>query len=121
MKSLQSHEGYFLMDHQQSPGVPDDVLVATGMPPGVGRSRFECATFTCSHCERVVAIVNRRRADEVCGYCTGCNHRLCTECTTKRARDGKCLPLKVLAEQLLNEAAKKPATSEALIPKLILP
>lgn len=121
MKSLQSHEGVLLVDHRASPGLSVPEAVQQGLPASAAGSRiFECATFTCSHCERVVAVVDRRKADEICGFCTGCNHRLCTKCTTKRAKDGVCLPVKVLAEQLQNVAAKQPAT-EVFVPKLILP
>ena len=119
MASLRSHEGVLLVDHRASPGLPDGVVVPQGMPPGSGHGVFECATFTCSHCEKVVAIMDRKKADAICGFCSGCNHRLCTACTTKRAKDGVCLPLKALAEQLMNVAAKQTATSEAF--NFILP
>jgi hypothetical protein len=31
MGSLRSHEGYYMMDHRVSPGVPDELVVKQGL------------------------------------------------------------------------------------------
>lgn len=123
MNSLQSHEGVLSIDHTGgSPGVPDEIMIAQGLGPGSGQGFFECATFTCSHCEKVVAIYNRKRADELCGFCPGCNHRLCTTCTTKRAHDGICKTMKQIVDEILNKNAKLPRESEVFSsPSILIP
>ena len=71
MSSLRRHEGYLLIDHRVSPGVPagpDPALV------GAGRL-FESATITCSHCQAVV-ILNPDRSRPR-HYCAKCDHYVC--------------------------------------------
>jgi hypothetical protein len=122
MSSLRSHEGYLLIDHRNSPGVPDEIMVAQGFSPGAGRqdSVFESATFTCSHCE-VVVVMNPNRQRER-GYCRKCDHYVCDTCEARRvASGGECKPFKVMVEEVLNLAAKKPASSEVFQSPLLLP
>lgn len=60
-----SHEGWLLIDHRASPGVP-------GLPEG---SAWESATITCAHCQKVV-VLNPQRTRER-GYCRKCDHYVC--------------------------------------------
>mgnify|MGYP001252610740 FL=1 len=105
MKSLRSHEGYFLIDHRDSPGVSDEVMVAQGMPPGSGHHIFESATFTCSHCQAVVVMHPDRSRDR--GYCRKCDHLICDGCETAKAvSGGECRSFKRLVDNILNDIAK---------------
>ena len=61
MSSKRSQEGYLMIDHSASPGVPD----AEGMPVRSGQGMFEAPTVTCNHCQTVVVVNpmrNRERA-----------------------------------------------------------
>lgn len=118
MPSLRRFEGYFLMDHRCSPGVPDEVLVAQGFPAGVGSTIFESATITCSHCEFIVVLNPDRSRSR--GYCKKCDHYICDGCEAKRVLSGgECLPFKVMVEKYLNQVAKAPVTSEVFHSPLI--
>lgn len=67
-------EGYLLVDHQASPGLPDDVARASGYDPLLCREgkRFEAATLTCRHCRTtVVKSPLRTRARHQCAKCSG--------------------------------------------------
>ena len=119
MSSLRSHEGYMLIDHRESPGVPDEIMVAQGLPAGSGRKVFESATFTCSHCERVV-IMNPDRSRER-GYCRKCDHYVCDGCEAERVRTGVCMPFKAMIAELINQEARKPASSEVFQSPIIIP
>lgn len=55
MATLRRHEGFLLIDHRASPGVPEEIALAAGMDPkhcGEGKL-FEAPTLTCSHCKGV--------------------------------------------------------------------
>lgn len=74
------HEGYLLVDHRASPGLPPDIARQSGYDPrhcGEGRV-FEAATLTCSHCKCTV-VKNPLRTRER-AYCFKCNHYLCDGC-----------------------------------------
>jgi hypothetical protein len=116
MSSLRNHEGYMLIDHRNSPGVADEVMTQ-GLIPGAGRGIFESPTFTCSHCEAVVIMnPNRSRAR---GYCRKCDHYVCDACEAERVRTGICYPFKSMVLDLLNEADKKPASTEVFQSPLV--
>lgn len=106
MSSLRSHEGYFLADHRDSPGVPDAIVVAEGMPVGAGRGLFEAPTYTCSHCQAIVILNPKRNRDRA--YCRGCDHYICDRCGAERARTGICKPFKQLIDETLNAALAVP-------------
>lgn len=76
-------EGYVLIDHRNSPGIPEDVAHKIGYDPkqvGPGKM-FEGGTLTCSHCKGVVVknpLRTRERASCFkCGY-----HYICDGCAT---------------------------------------
>lgn len=80
MGSLKRHEGYLIVDHRNSPGLPADVAKASGFDPkhcGEGKV-MEAATITCSHC-KVVVVVNPLRTRER-AYCRRCDHYICDGC-----------------------------------------
>lgn len=80
MKSLRSGEGYLMIDHRTSPGMPAEVLQKAGVnAPAVGEGAvFECATLGCAHCGAVV-MVNPTRTRER-GYCSKCDRYICDHC-----------------------------------------
>lgn len=102
MKSLRSHEGYMLIDNRNAP-VDDATMVAMGYAPGAGRGLYESATYTCSHCNYVVVIEPKRTRER--GYCRKCDQRICDACTAILAKTFECLPMKKLADDVLEAAA----------------
>jgi hypothetical protein len=56
MSSLKQHEGYLLIDHRASPGLPKGFYDPLGIEnPTVGEGQIaEMATITCSHCKRIL-------------------------------------------------------------------
>ncbi len=66
MPGERAREGYVLIDHRESPGVPG----ALGGQVGAG-SFFEAPTRTCRHC-RSVTIINPDRVRER-SYCRSCD------------------------------------------------
>lgn len=68
-----SHTGYLLIDHSNSPGIPDDLaqkwakMGAINVP---ANTKFEADTWLCSHCQKVVVKNPKRtRPREVCRKC----------------------------------------------------
>lgn len=105
MKTLASLEGEFVMDNRTNAGVPDEVVISQGLPPGAGRGLFEEACYTCSHCERVV--VKNRQRTRPRGFCKKCNHVICDECEGRYVASGHaCVPYKAAAEELRNALEK---------------
>ena len=78
MTSKRSHEGLLILDHRDSPGVPDSMAVQAGLPVGAGRGLFEAPTFTCQHCDAVVVINPKRNRERA--WCKHCDHYLCDAC-----------------------------------------
>lgn len=105
MTSLRRHEGYLLIDHRDSPGVTAELVRQSGKDaPIVGNVLYECATFTCSHCQGVVFMnPSRTRAR---GYCRKCDHHICDRCTTVLAQTRECVPFKKILDDA-QEAAER--------------
>lgn len=86
MHSLARHEGYLLIDHRFSPGLPEDVAIKSGYDPrftGEGKM-LESATIACAHCLGIV-VKNPMRVRER-GYCAKCDKYICDHCDAKRAQ-----------------------------------
>lgn len=80
MKSLARTEGYLLVDHRFSPGIPEDVARRIGYDPkqcGEGKV-FEAATLHCKHCLGTV-VKNPNRVRER-AYCAKCDSYICDAC-----------------------------------------
>lgn len=105
MSSLRSQEGYLCLDNRNSPGVPDELIVAQGLPAGAGRGLFESATFTCSHCNFMV-VLNPKRTRER-GFCRGCNQCICDACTALKAVTLQCKTMKQIVDETLIAADKQ--------------
>lgn len=78
---MAQREGYILIDHQASPGLPEDLAVALNLDPASVKEGkiFEGATLTCAHCTSVI-IKNplRMRERASCMKCSG--KYLCDGC-----------------------------------------
>lgn len=70
-----SNLGYFMIDQR-----------ATGLPVSNGRPLLECATYTCTHCERVVMMNQDRQRPRY--KCFGCHHLICDPCAAEKAANG---------------------------------
>lgn len=75
MPGKRAREGYLLIDHRNSPGVPAEMMVALGLDPGAGRGTWESPTVSCCHCNTVV-ILNPLRT-RARGYCPKCDGYVC--------------------------------------------
>jgi hypothetical protein len=106
MTSLRSHEGYFLLDHVDSPGLSDEVILQAGLPVGAGRGKFEAPTYTCSHCQYVVVMNPKRNRERA--YCKGCDHLLCDPCGAERAKTGVCRTFKQVIDETIHAALAAP-------------
>ena len=106
--SKRDQEGYLMIDHRNSPGFSCDEVGTTALGPG---KLYESATFTCSHCQRVV-VINPSRTRER-GYCPKCDHYVCDECELRRVQSGgKCKTVLQLIEEL-HEAQQ---TGKVIVP-----
>lgn len=95
--SLGRQGGYLMIDHRNSPGIPEDLgrqWAAQGAPVKLGSSMLEADTYTCSHCQYVV-ITNpkRTRPREVCRKCMAvvCDRASCVL---------NCQPFEALVEKV---------------------
>jgi len=105
MNSKRSHEGEFLLDHRNSPGIPDAVGIPWGLPPGAGRGLFEGPSYTCSHCQFIVVLNPKRNRERA--WCRGCDHYLCDSCGAERALTGKCKTYKQTIDEILTAESRR--------------
>lgn len=99
MSSLKRHEGYILVDHRSSPGLPEDIARAAGYDPVQCREgrMYESATLTCSHCG--TAFVKNLFRTRERAYCAPCDHYICDFCDEKRQHPTYVhLPINKLAD-----------------------
>ena len=90
MNSQRSREGYLLIDHSASPGIPAGYLRAHGIDgPEIGEgTRFEAPTITCSHCKSSFVINPARPRPRE--YCRKCDHIICDPCAAAMKSPGYC-------------------------------
>jgi hypothetical protein len=101
MKTLNSHAGYFVIDHRDSPGLTAaDVAHVPGAIPVPGGDLLERDVKQCTHCQRAVVLnPGRVRARAVCQKCF---HYICDECDAARAAaGGACVPFKAVLDLAL--------------------
>jgi hypothetical protein len=90
--SKRRHEGYLLIDHSNSPGIP-------------GRTgKLECSVVTCSHCQRGVMLNPDRSRPRA--YCPSCDHYICDQCEAIRAQTG-CKTFKQIMDEVCERAIKE--------------
>lgn len=77
MSNKRSQEGYLLIDHRASPGLPADFARSIGLgESSLGEGRvFETSTVTCCHCGVVVMINPMRTRSR--GHCQKCDAYVC--------------------------------------------
>lgn len=90
--SKRSHEGYLLIDHSESPGF-DGRTAELGARLSLQRflgkgQKFQAATNTCSHCDRVVV----RNPDRIRqrGHCSACDYFICDPCNADYYLTSEC-------------------------------
>jgi hypothetical protein len=97
-----SREGYLLVDHRASPGLPEEIARLSGYDPqhcGEGKL-FEAATLTCSHC-KVTVVKNPLRTRER-PYCAKCDHYICDLCAFRASQpDYSHTPFDKIIDQVL--------------------
>ncbi len=107
MAGKRDKEGYLLIDHRNSPGVPAEVARKFGFDPrfmGEG-SIMEAPTLTCAHCKgSVVLNPERLRKRE---YCSKCDDYMCDGChALTQLPDYIHAPYMQISDLLLNDAEK---------------
>lgn len=86
--SKKSQEGYLMIDHRFSPGIPEDVARLSGFDPklcGEGKL-FEVPTLNCPHC-KTSQVKNPLRTRER-HNCWSCNHYICDLCAFEASQPG---------------------------------
>jgi len=101
LKHLKDQEGYLMIDNRNAP-VPDEIVVAQGLPIGAGRGMQEFATYTCSHCQRVVVLNPERQRERA--YCRGCHHLICDPCAAIRAQTLTCRTFEQVIDETLSQS-----------------
>ena len=101
---MKQREGYLLVDHKASPGLPPELARRMGVQPG--STRNELATLTCAHCKSVQIKNPFRTRDR--GQCERCNYRyVCDLCFARmRAPDYDHAPFEKRRDVYLERALK---------------
>lgn len=86
MNSLKRHEGWLLIDHSASPGIPADIARRIGYAPEdvAEGAVFETATLTCKHCK--TSYIKNRFRIRPREYCRKCDHYICDGCAQQAAQ-----------------------------------
>jgi hypothetical protein len=92
MASLKRHEGFLMIDHRASPGLPE-------VPEG---TLFEAAILTCSHCQ--VTMIRNPARTRARAYCTGCDHYICDRCAEIRFVSLQCHDIQRVFDQVQHDA-----------------
>lgn len=82
--SKRSHEGYLMVDHRASPGLPREYAERRGLNPrelGEG-GLFEAPTLGCPHCGSVVVMNPDRKRERA--HCIKCDSYICDWCEARR-------------------------------------
>jgi hypothetical protein len=104
--SKRSHEGYLLVDHRASPGVPAHLLPADKQFIGVPEGKvLEAGLLTCAHCQTGMMVNPLRTRDRA--YCPKCDHYICDTCEAIRIKaGGACNSFKRLMDDAADAVAK---------------
>ena len=85
------HEGQLLVDHRNSPGIPD--------MPGYGKGQVtEMATKHCSHCNVPVIFNPFRKRDRF--ICPKCDWYCCDSCAIAYRVNEVCKPFEWVVEEV---------------------
>lgn len=86
---MKQREGYLLIDHRASPGIPAEMALKLGMDPTqVGEGKLlEAATLTCAHCKSTVLKRHERTRER--GSCPKCSFKyVCDGCAIEMRLPG---------------------------------
>jgi hypothetical protein len=97
--------GYFMLDHSATEPLPDEIVMAAGLPAGAGQGLFEADAYTCSHCQAVVVLNKDRKRER--GYCKGCDHVICDTCMAAKAAGASCKTFKQMLDEIQSAAEKQ--------------
>ena len=107
MKNLNSHTGYLIIDHSESPGInEEDVPVRLRSSTSIVKEGevLERDTKICTHCESGIILEPlRTRKRERCWHC---NHYICDRCYKWLQITGQCIPFKKkvdIVQEILNK------------------
>lgn len=104
-----TYEGYLLIDHSASPGLPADVARRAGYDPkAVGEgSTYETATMSCRHCR--VSVVKNPLRTRPRNSCEKCDYRyICDHCAAMaRLPDYNHMPFEKFVATALEAAAPR--------------
>jgi len=83
-----SHDGYLMMDHRASPGIPEELALKMGLDPAMSRGGklAEYATTGCCHCGSHVIFNPQRTRDRA--WCSKCDRYICDWCDAARKEPG---------------------------------
>lgn len=105
---MANREGYLMVDHRASPGLPEDIARASGYDPLHCKEGklFEAATLTCAHC-KVGVVKNPKRVRER-ALCFKCGVKyICDFCAADMQRaDYEHTPFEKLHADGLDRHAK---------------
>lgn len=113
MPSLRRHEGYLLIDHSNSPGIPADLAAQwerAGFAVAPGSTKLEAAVLTCAHCQQQLLMSKERVRDR--GYCPKCDHYVCDRCSVP----GFCEPFAKIADAVADGKYEQ-VKSNLLLPR----
>lgn len=96
-----AHTGYLLIDHRDSPGIPEELAAKwkrMGVVTTVGSTKLEADTFTCGHCQR--GVIKEYRSTNPRNVCRKCMRVTCRRCALW------CTPFEQIAEQQVKQSLK---------------
>lgn len=112
--SIGRSEGYLMIDHSHSPGIPEELArrwAAQGTVVKAGSTVLEAGSYTCAHCQFIVIKnKNRTRPREICRKCMAivCDRASCVL---------ECQPFEVLIERVTaGKALHVDPTTNLLLP-----
>lgn len=100
------------------------LIITDGLPRGLGylevdnrpagERRFECDTYTCTHCTAVVLLNPARTRERY--KCSGCSHHICDECAAKMVAGGACYTFQQYVEDSLEREARQLSIQSPFLP-----
>src|SRR5882724_5133890 len=108
---MKPREGYLLIDHRASPGMPEAMIRACGLDiKGTGAgAAFESPVVACAHCNTAI-ILNPLRT-RARGYCRKCDAYVCDNPVC----NAECRPHRKLLDELQEEAFRHEAGYTGII------
>ncbi|HVO24828.1 MAG TPA: hypothetical protein VMW56_14500 [Candidatus Margulisiibacteriota bacterium] len=89
MRYANSKEGYLLIDHSASPGVPVEMAQLLGVQSAPEGKTLEVPTLHCNHCGgNQIKNPDRLRAR---GHCNQCDEYICDSCAVTYHVTGVCI------------------------------